>query len=620
MIKLQQIELEGFSSVVARTTYRLDLPGINIISGENGAGKTTILNALSWVLFGKTIKKNSTINPWPALLDEHYQGTIVILTYTKNGIPRKITHCSKYLGKVNGAKGKDRLIFEIDGVIQETHRDKGDIKAAICDDIGFTFNLFKSTILFGQKVERILDVPGPERNLILEQAFEASFISLARKKVEDRIKDQETVKNTQENHISGLDTQLQIFNAQLKDQEASLRDFENTKITQINNYRLTIKSLKKENLCVKTKLPHLKKINTQLGELNESCTKYAMPMKGDLVSEELKLNLALNTIKSRYETAYANLKSKTKELWNLPTTCLMCKAPLDAAGVEKQKLKLKEAIRGFKSDVQYLKIDIDEKTQAYNKVCQRLSSFDKKREKLNTLKNKIKALEAEKKQHTIFTKDIQNNLSTIKTYKKLIRETKARELKVDIPATQLKIEQITRALQKEKRTLKEIQEALNLDYWLIKDPLSNRGLKSFIFDNMLKLTNQALQQYEPVIGLRIILGIQDNKRRDFYIRVFRYNEEVPHTDLSGGEKQLGDIAITLAIADSIKTSKDINCLFLDEVFESLDENNVGKVTEMLQTKAKDRSIHIITHLNTFAPSGARYVYVTKNKKGHTRIR
>ena len=85
MIKLQQIELEGFSSVVARTTYRLDLPGINIISGENGAGKTTILNALSWVLFGKTIKKNSTINPWPALLDEHYQGTIVILTYTKNG-------------------------------------------------------------------------------------------------------------------------------------------------------------------------------------------------------------------------------------------------------------------------------------------------------------------------------------------------------------------------------------------------------------------------------------------------------------------------------------------------------------------------------------------------------
>ena len=620
MINLQQIELEGFGSVINRTTYQLNLPGINIISGENGAGKTTILNALSWVLFGKPIKKNSTINPWPALLDKTYQGTIVILTYTKDGVSRKITHCSKYLGKVNGTKGKDRLIFEIDGVPQETYRDKGDIREAICTDIGFTFSLFKSTILFGQKVERILDVAGPERNLILEQAFEASFISLARKKVENRIKDQETLRDKQQHTIDALDTQLQIYTNQLQEQQTTLKDFEATKLTQINNYQTTIKKLKAENTRLESGLPNLKKLEQRLSKLNELALKYTLPQKGDLVSEEFKLNLALNTVKARYETTHANLKLKTKELWDLPTNCLMCKAPLDAKGVEKQKQKLREAIKGFKDDVRYLKIDIDEKTLVYNKVCQRLSSFDKKRNKLNNIKNKIKALEADKKQHSISNRDIQNNLSTIKTYKGLIQETQAQELKVDIPAIQAKIEKLTKTIKKEQRTLKDITTTLDLDYWLIKDPLSNKGLKSFIFDSMLKLTNQALLQYEAVMGLRIVLGIQDNKRRDFSIRIFRYNEEVPHTDLSGGEKQLGDIAITLAIADSIKTSKDINCLFLDEVFESLDENNVGKVTEMLQVKAKDRSIHIITHLNTFAPVGARYVYVTKNKKGHTQIR
>ena len=56
MIKFKTLEIEGFKSI-GKLTYKLDTPGVSIISGANGVGKTTIIDALIWAIKGKTIKR-----------------------------------------------------------------------------------------------------------------------------------------------------------------------------------------------------------------------------------------------------------------------------------------------------------------------------------------------------------------------------------------------------------------------------------------------------------------------------------------------------------------------------------------------------------------------------------
>lgn len=620
MIEFESLEIEGFSSVIKRTKYQLNLPGVNIIRGKNGSGKTTILNALAWVLFGKTIKKKSTINPWPALVTKEYKGTIGIITYNKDGIPRKITHCNGYKGKVNGNVGKDKLIFEIDGVPQDKLRDKNDVKKAIIEDLGFTFELFKSTVLFGQKVERIIDADGPERNSVLEQAFEASFISVARKKLEEKLRDSKPVLYKQEMVVNGLGNSLSELKQKQEEYKGTLHDFKVQKNEKIKKYQSIISDLKEQNLKLQNILLEAGDIKKEIGGLNKKLKSLVLGNYNDLTDREFKLNLNTNTLKGRLEELQQKLKTLVKELWNLPITCNACGAELDKKGIEKQKKRLKEQVLGYKRDIKYLKSDIEEKDQEYQGVIQQIDSFNKKKKKIDNLKEKIKLLEASEKSIRDYKYRIKANKESITTYRDLIEETKTQTLNIDFKSLEIKIKSIQNHYDKENLNLGEMWEIYRIDEWLLKDPLSNTGLKTFIFDAMLRQTNRELMKYEDVMGLKIKLGINDNKRRDFLIRVFRYNEEIPHTDLSGGEKQLGDLAITLAISDSIRENKAVNCLFLDEVFESLDDENVEKVTEMLRIKAKDRNIHIITHLSTFAPVGANYTYVTKNSKGYTNVK
>ena len=66
MIKFETIEIQGFGSIIEPLIYNLGDVGINIIAGKNGSGKSTIVAALFWVLFGKS--RYNTV--------KHIQGTL----------------------------------------------------------------------------------------------------------------------------------------------------------------------------------------------------------------------------------------------------------------------------------------------------------------------------------------------------------------------------------------------------------------------------------------------------------------------------------------------------------------------------------------------------------------
>ena len=178
MIQFGNIIIEGFCSI-PYLELNLGSKGITVIRGATGEGKTTILSALVWGAYGKNLKGKSDVNTWEKYRPKNYNGTKVEIYFGKDGKTHKITRCLKYKGEVNGAKGKDRLIYEIDAV-EVSEKNRGEIQALINADLGMSYSLFMNSILFGQGMKRLIQESSSDQKDLFEEIFELGYISKAR--------------------------------------------------------------------------------------------------------------------------------------------------------------------------------------------------------------------------------------------------------------------------------------------------------------------------------------------------------------------------------------------------------------------------------------------------------
>src|SRR5690606_11840736 len=155
MIKLGTLEVEGFGSIISPITYKLDNKGVTILSGKNGAGKSTIIEALIWAIYGVVNKVK--ITPWPDVQGENFRGTKVTLNLKcKIGV-LKIIRCRDYLDKIGSRVGKNRLILYINGKEFLKYKNKGDLDKYIIKLIGIKYDVFINSIVLGQNLTRLLD-------------------------------------------------------------------------------------------------------------------------------------------------------------------------------------------------------------------------------------------------------------------------------------------------------------------------------------------------------------------------------------------------------------------------------------------------------------------------------
>ena len=111
----------------------------------------------------------------------------------------------------------------------------------------------------------------------------------------------------------------------------------------------------------------------------------------------------------------------------------------------------------------------------------------------------------------------------------------------------------------------------------------------------------------------------DSHHKDLEVYVFQGEYPVPYEDLSGGQQQAVDIASAFAIHDVVSGNKVCDLLVMDELFESLDKNNIEILTELILDKSKDKCLYLVTHRNEFNPTNTRTIEITFTN-GITRVR
>ena len=565
MIQFGNIIIEGFCSI-PYLELNLGSKGITVIRGATGEGKTTILSALVWGAYGKNLKGKSDVNTWEKYRPKNYNGTKVEIYFGKDGKTHKITRCLKYKGEVNGAKGKDRLIYEIDAV-EVSEKNKGEIQALINADLGMSYSLFMNSILFGQGMKRLIQESSSDKKDLFEEIFELEYISKAR----DIAKGYYTEALREYNEIS------QKYSSSKEKKQSIQRMLDDLK-KQANHVKNDLSSRVK---VLEKKLSLLAKAKKE-NELKETVT-----------------------YKNRIEQRIQEARDNQKELLNkINDAKRKTRVSLEEfIGVIIKLLKRGDIKNSLKRLMEVKKAfgDIERLQDKCSKLADKISNY---RDKLEELRDQ--EYEANKVQRDIDSTHVE--------IKKLLSEKRAGVNLGLIKKYKTQLSTISDKLQSIESEMEEKRAKVDNYKWVIDDPLGNRGIKAFLFESSLDILNETLESYSEVLGFSILFYVDiQGVKKDFNTQIIMDGIEVSYEELSGGQKTLVNIAMAFAMNEVMTKAKGINIAFLDEVFENLSSEYVDLVIGLIRKIYKDKTLYLISHQESLPIPNARVLTVTRER-------
>lgn len=532
-----------------------------LIKAPNGKGKSTILSALVWAIYGKNLKGVSEVTTWEKVRPKDYQGVMVEVFFQKGEHIYKIIRCQKCnIVLEDGAKGKDRLILMKDNEVVNV-KGKNKLQDAINAELGLSYTLFMNSIMFGQGIKRLIQESNSDKKKIFEEVFDLEFLNIA-KGIAMQDKNNLLAQANEVEHQSALLKKELEAN---KEAYFDLRDRE-------KGFKEKIKSERRE----------LKKDRE---DLTKQLIKKQQQLK-DEVEQSLK-------VKIKKHTDYVDvLKSKIKynrivSGVSLPDFVKKLKIQLDKGHYKRAKESVDIIYKAI--------INSDKLQEEYEDALGRL-------DELRTTNEKYKRLQKE-------CDDIASDIADIDEE---LEKLKQEKLKVMSPKYKEKLKEIRKTLRRVDEDYHNKELELENYNWLINDPLGNNGIKAYLFDSSLDMLNRTLDKYSQVLGFRIEFNIDlGTARKEFFTLIERDGQIIDYDELSGGEKQLVNVAMAFAMNESLTMSKGINLAFLDEVFESLSSDNVEVVTSLIRHTFADKTLFLITHLDSLPLSNTKILQVEK---------
>ncbi len=565
MIQFGNIIIEGFCSI-PYLELNLGSKGITVIRGATGEGKTTILSALVWGAYGKNLKGKSDVNTWEKYRPKNYNGTKVEIYFGKDGKTHKITRCLKYKGEVNGAKGKDRLIYEIDAV-EVSEKNKGEIQALINADLGMSYSLFMNSILFGQGMKRLIQESSSDKKDLFEEIFELEYISKAR------------------------DIAKGYYMEALREYNEISQKYSSSKEKKQSIQRM-LDDLKKQANHVKNDLSSRVKV------LEKKLSLLAKAKKENELKETV-------TYKNRIEQRIQEARDNQKELLNkINDAKKKTRVSLEEfIGVIIKLLKRGDIKNSLKRLMEVKKAfgDIERLQDKCSKLADKISNY---RDKLEELRDQ--EYEANKVQRDIDSTHVE--------IKKLLSEKRAGVNLGLIKKYKTQLSTISDKLQSIESEMEEKRAKVDNYKWVMDDPLGNRGIKAFLFESSLDILNETLESYSEVLGFSILFYVDiQGVKKDFNTQIIMDGIEVSYEELSGGQKQLVNLAMAFAMNEVMTKAKGINIAFLDEVFENLSSEYVDLVIGLIRKIYKDKTLYLISHQESLPIPNARVLTVTRER-------
>lgn len=573
LINFKTLTIKNFLSVGNTPAVVNFQPGVNVITGinydkedsKNGVGKSTIIDALYFALFGTTIReinKDLITNSFTKKICEVKLELQIINNGNTNTyqIVRTLSPTKCFLSK-NGVDITHSTMAKTNEFIQKLLRSTGKIfQNSVIMTINNTVPFMAQSKIDKRKfIESVLNL----------EAF-SDMLSLTRDEYNNLKKDYEIIYSKNEVIEKNYNTNKQ-----------QLDQFEENKNSRIQTIAdkialniVKIDSLKEQIVVLPKNVDDLliKKIDILNNELN------------DIQDNRRDADNTLTTIR----TNISMLEKQLKDLENVGSSCTTCKRPFpedDIKHKEQNKKEINDQLSLLLQDRQTAINIVDSfKDKETNKKLE-IKTFESKKEGLNKIKTNNINLQ------TKITLLTDNNDESLKEQQSIAYETN------------FILEQSVSELENECNINKA--EINNLDHQLsvlecVKFVVSEEGVKSYIVKKILQILNSRLGYYLEALHANCLC--QFNEYFDETITDEK-GEEKSYFNFSGGERKRIDLACLFAFLDIRRMQGDVHfsTIFYDELLDSsLDDKGVELVLRILRerTEKYNENCYIITHRGT----------------------
>jgi DNA repair exonuclease SbcCD ATPase subunit len=567
LITFRTIKWKNFLSTGNQPTeIQLDYSPTTLIIGENGAGKSTILDALCFVLFNKpfrNISKSQLIN------SVNGGGTVVEVEFNVNNKDVKV---------IRGIKPNKFEVWIGDTMINQDANARDYQKHLEQQILGLNYRSFTQVVILGSSTfVPFMQLSTKARREVVEDILDIKIFSLMNFLLKNKNKSLlEDIRDVEYNY--------DLTKEKVNLQEKFIEEVVNNKSVIIAENRQKVYD---NNFTIDAKKDDVKALQVENDELAVDAEEHT--------KVEQKLKKLTQT-----EAALQNRKSEHErqiQFFQTNDECPSCEQPITESTkqtqIESRTTKIGDIENGI-TDLQRMESEEQDRLQLI------LNSLDNIR-KNDVEKAKILSSIAELEKFNVkLEKDIQKYEEG-----KASDEDKAKlsELKGQI------------------KLIEEQKSKLNEDRFYIdvaRNLLQDSGIKTKIVKQYLPIMNKLVNTYLSSMDFFVNFNIDENFNETIKSR---FRDEFSYASFSEGEKMRIDLALLFtwrAIA-KMKNSTNTNLLILDEIFDSsLDNAGTDDFLKILNTFDK-QNVFVISHKQDMLFDKFRNIIQFKKEKNFSRM-
>ena len=557
MIRFISLTMRNFMSYGNNTTTVEFQDGTTLISGQNGKGKTVIINALAYAVYGKPI---SDINLDNLVNNINKKNMEVTVLFEENGTYHYIQRVRKAKATAAGnyvryyKREGDANFTDVD---EETRDKASTTNKVIQRAIGIPHELFCRIVVFSAIHTPFLDLPVRHptqicQTKIIEELFDLTSLTEKAEALKQQIKGNETQLELKQNDVEHREREHERHRQQVASAEKRVVNWEQQNREQIAELEDKLEKVAGVNL------PAQQKHHERLAEIGRTWQ--------EISSAEVETKRFITRLES-------DIAKREKELEHLKEDkCPRCLQQYPNADAEVRKIS--EEVVEKNGDLEAYKIEHEdlfrdlvelqnEKEKVQSKIrYQDLDELISIRNQASTIKGRIKELE-----------------KAVNPFIEPLEELQ--DMKLD-PINIEEVNELVRVIEHQKLLYKLLTK---------KDSFVRKAL----LDKNIPFMNKRLQQYLNDIDLPHTVEFT----HELTAQISQFGRPLDFGNLSNGQRARINLALSLAFRDVLQNlHKKINVCMFDEVLDvGLDTIGVQAAGRMLKRKARDEkvSLYIISH-------------------------
>ena len=516
----------------------------NLIVGTNGAGKSTVLDALCFSLFGRSFRR---INKPQLVNSVNEKDCKVEVEFSIGKSDWKV---------VRGIKPAIFEIWKNDAILDQSSAALDQQKWLEQNVLKMNFKSFTQIVILGSSnFVPFMQLSAAHRREVIEDLLDIKIFSSMNTLIKEKIRQSKE-------EIKILDLKKESFLDKVKMQENFIEELENRGKENIQKKLHSISTLDKE----------VEVFMRESGILEENIFEKQKEVE-EYVGASDKLR-KFGTLKGKISQKVSTL-TKEHKFFTENTVCPTCTQEIDDTfrinRINDAQNKAKELQSG------------------YTELEEAIKEEEGRERQFNTITKEILKLTNDISQNNIkisgYQRQIRDLESEVQTITKQLENRNTEHEKLESFKDNLKITYDSLA------SKKDTINYYDFSYSLLKDG----GVKSKIIKKYLPLINQQVNRYLQMMDFYINFTLDEEFNETVQSPI---HEDFSYSSFSEGEKQRIDLALLFTWREVARLKNSVNCnlMILDEIFDSsLDSTGTEEFLKIIRYVIKDANIFVISH-------------------------